>query len=157
MQPNPKGLKTLLKTGINIHHKLSTGITMKAPPQVWDYLWLRVRVCERVSLKQQEAFSSHTHTDRLTDRQWVLVPLTLAVTQVLDLDALLFLAGRLLHLAGVVIGTAVWGAHRVEADVRAVDVANAPAEREIALGAANFPARLFMSCVAMQNKWGLKY
>lgn len=40
-----------------------------------------------------------------TDR--VFVALTLAVTQVLDLNALLFLTGRFLHLAGVVIGTAV--------------------------------------------------
>lgn len=54
------------------------------------------------------------------------VCLTLAVAQVLDLDALLLLTGRLLHLAGVVIGATVRGAHRVEADVGAVDVANAP-------------------------------
>lgn len=56
--------------------------------------------------------------------------LTLAVTQEIDLDALLFLTGRLLHLAGVVIGTTVWGTHWVETDVGTVDVADAPAEPE---------------------------
>lgn len=65
---------------------------------------------------------------------WVCVcvfeGLTLAVAQVLDLDAFLLLTGRLLYLAGVVIGTAVWGAHRVEADVGTVDVANTPAKHE---------------------------
>ena len=60
----------------------------------------------------------------------VFVTLTLAVAQVLDLDAFLLLTGRLLHLAGVVIGTSVRGTHRVEADVGAVDVANTPAERQ---------------------------
>lgn len=74
----------------------------------------------------------------------------MAVTQVLDLNALLFLTGRFLHLARVVIGTAVGGAHRVEADVGAVDVANTPAEREMA--AVNFPAGVFLSRVTMQNK-----
>lgn len=74
----------------------------------------------------------HQQTDGQTNRRRVLVALTLAVTQVLDLNALLFLTGRFLHLAGVVIGTAVRGAHRVEADVGAVDVANTPAEREMA-------------------------
>lgn len=83
----------------------------------------------------------HQQTYGQTNRRRVLVALTLAVTQVLDLDALLFLTGRFLHLAGVVIGTAVRGAHRVEADVGAVDVANTPAEREMALGEVNFPAR----------------
>lgn len=53
---------------------------------------------------------------------------TLAAAQVLDFDALLLLTGRLLHLAGVVVGAAVGGTHRVEAYVRAVDVADAPGE-----------------------------
>lgn len=61
----------------------------------------------------------------------VFVTLTLAVAQVLDLDAFLLLTGRLLHLAGVVIGTTVRGTHRVEADVGAVDVANTPVEGQI--------------------------
>lgn len=61
----------------------------------------------------------------------VFVGLTLAVAQVLDLDAFLLLTGRLLHLAGVVIGTTVWCTHRVEADVGTIDVANTPAEQEI--------------------------
>lgn len=43
----------------------------------------------------------------LADKQRVFVALTLAVTQVLDLNALLFLTGHFLHLAGVVIGTAI--------------------------------------------------
>lgn len=60
-------------------------------------------------------------------RVFVCAGLTLAVAQVLDLDALLLLTGRLLHLAGVVIGTTVGGTHRVEADVGTVDVANTPA------------------------------
>lgn len=51
------------------------------------------------------------------------------MAQVLDLDALLLLTRRLLHLAGVVVGAAVGGAHWVEADVRAVDVAHAPGRR----------------------------
>lgn len=55
--------------------------------------------------------------------------LTLAVAQVLDLDALLLLTRRLLHLAGVVVGAAVGGAHWVEADVRTVDVAHTPGRR----------------------------
>lgn len=59
-----------------------------------------------MSLQQQEPFSSHTAA-AAADRQRVFVTLTLAVTQVLDLNALLFLTGRFLHLAGVVIGTAV--------------------------------------------------
>lgn len=37
----------------------------------------------------------------------VFVGLTLAVAQVLDLDAFLLLTGRLLHLAGVVIGMTI--------------------------------------------------
>lgn len=55
--------------------------------------------------------------------------LTLAVAQVLDLDPLLLLTRCLLHLAGVVVGAAVGGAHGVEADVRAVDVAHTPGRR----------------------------
>lgn len=72
-------------------------------------------------------------TDRLTACRGVsaLQCLTLAAAQVLDLDALLLLTGRLLHLAGVVVGMAVRGAHRVEADVAAVDVANAPKGEDI--------------------------
>lgn len=63
----------------------------------------------------------------------VFVGLTLAVAQVLDLDAFLLLTGRFLHLAGVVIGTTVWGTHWVEADVGTVDVADTPTEQEIVL------------------------
>lgn len=59
-----------------------------------------------VSLQQQEPFRSHTAAVQV-DRQRVFVALTLAVTQVLDLNALLFLTGSFLHLAGVVIGTAI--------------------------------------------------
>lgn len=51
------------------------------------------------------------------------------MAQVLDLDALLLLTGCLLHLAGVVIGTTIWGAHWVEADVGTVDVADTPNEQ----------------------------
>lgn len=59
--------------------------------------------------------------------------LTLAAAQVLDLDAFLFLTGRLLHLAGVVVGMAIWGTHWVKADVGTVDVANTPKEQEMML------------------------
>lgn len=55
-----------------------------------------------------------------------ILSLTLAVAQVLDLDAFLLLTGCLLHLAGVVIGTAIRGTHWIEADVGTVDVAHAP-------------------------------
>lgn len=51
------------------------------------------------------------------------------MAQVLDLDALLLLTGCLLHLAGVVIGTTIWGAYWVEADVGTVDVADTPNEQ----------------------------
>lgn len=63
----------------------------------------------------------------------VFESLTLAAAQVLDLDAFLFLTGRLLHLAGVVVRMAIWGAHRVEADVGTVNVANTPKEQEMGL------------------------
>lgn len=63
-------------------------------------------------------------------RASVLERLTLAVAQVFDLDALLLLTGCLLHLAGVVVGAAVGGAHRVEAYVGTVDVANTPEVEE---------------------------
>lgn len=57
--------------------------------------------------------------------------ITLAVAQVFNLDPLLLLTRRLLHLAGVVIGMAIRGANWVEADVGAVNVTHAPATKKL--------------------------